>query len=253
MSGLPVLRVVGLGPGDVSLMTPAAGAALAQAALVVGYKRYIELIPAQSLVGKRVVSTGMTAEVERCREAISAALAGEDVALVCSGDPGVYGMAGLVLELVDTHGLWDRLEVEIVPGVPAVTAAAALLGAPLMHDFAVISLSDLLTPWELIEKRISAAAEADFVLAIYNPRSRKRDWQLPRALDLVRAHRSGATPLGVVRQAYRPEQSVFCATLKTVDLAGVDMFSLLVIGNSQTRLAGGRMITPRGYHDKYEL
>lgn len=253
MSGLPLLRVVGLGPGDVSLLTPAARAALAQAELVVGYKRYIELIPAEALEGKRVLSTGMTAEIERCREAIAEALAGANVALVCSGDPGVYGMAGLVLELVDAQGLWDRLEVEIVPGVPAVTAAAALLGAPLMHDFAVISLSDLLTPWELIEKRVSAAAEADFVLVLYNPRSKKRDWQLARALELTRAHRSADTPVGLVRQAYRPEQSVLCATMESVDLSAADMFSLLVVGNSQTRLAGGRMITPRGYRDKYGL
>jgi len=253
MQSLPVLRVVGLGPGDVSQMTPAAAAALEAAEVVVGYKRYIELIPAAALAGKRVVSTGMTAEIERCREAIAAALTGARVALVSSGDPGVYGMAGLVLELVESQGLWDRLEVEIVPGVPALAAAAALLGAPLMHDFAVISLSDLMTPWDLIEKRLSAAGEADFVVAIYNPRSKKRDWQLTRAVEILLQSKAASTPVGIVRQAYRPEQAITRTTLGALDVSAVDMFSLLVVGNSQTRLAGGKMFTPRGYKDKYGI
>lgn len=248
-----MLRVIGLGPGDASLLAPAAAAALDAAAAIVGYKRYVELIPASFLVGKRVVSTGMTAEIERCREAIALALSGVSTVLVSSGDPGIYGMAGLVLELMESAALWERLELEIVPGIPALAAAAALLGAPLMHDFAVVSLSDLLTPWELIERRLAAATAADFVLALYNPRSKKRDWQLRRALDILLEHKSPATPVGIVRQAYREGQAVAVATLGSLEVAAVDMLSIVIVGNAQTRCAGGKMFTPRGYKDKYEV
>ncbi|MGE4298270.1 MAG: precorrin-3B C(17)-methyltransferase [Desulfovibrionaceae bacterium] len=246
-----MLRVVGIGPGDAALLTPQARAALEDARVVVGYRLYLDCLPPDLLAGKEVISTGMMGEMERCRAAIDAATAGRSTAVVSSGDAGVYGMAGLVLELLDERDATRALDVEVVAGVPALAAGAALLGAPLMHDFAVISLSDLLTPWEVIEKRIDAAAGADFALAIYNPRSRRRDWQLPRALELVRRHRAPHTPVGVVRQAFRPEQATRVCTLDVFDPATVDMLSIVFIGNSATRIMAGRMVTPRGYLAKY--
>jgi precorrin-3B C17-methyltransferase len=200
-----------------------------------------------------VLSTGMTGEVERCNAAIDLALEGVKTVVVSSGDAGVYAMAGLVLELMEARGLLKSLDLEVVPGIPALCAAAALLGAPLMHDFAVVSLSDLLTPWETIEKRLSAAAGADFVVVLYNPRSGKRKDQLSKALAVLAAHRPGATPVGLVKRAYRPGQEVRTTTLADFDPETVDMQSILVIGNAATRMAGGRMLTPRGYAGKYGL
>ncbi|WCB46561.1 precorrin-3B C(17)-methyltransferase [Nitratidesulfovibrio vulgaris] len=245
------LAVVGLGPGDASLLTPQALAALEAADVVVGYTLYVRLIPEEVLQGKTVLSTGMMAEMQRCEAAIDSALAGRPTAVVCSGDPGIYAMAGLVFELLEERGLAETLPVTVVPGIPAVCGAAALLGAPLMHDFACVSLSDLLTPWEVIERRAGKALEADFVLVLYNPRSKRRDWQLGAVMDRAKAILPPATPVGVVRDAYRPGQAVFCRTLSTFDPAEVDMLSIVVIGNSATRLVGGRMVTPRGYMEKY--
>lgn len=185
--------------------------------------------------------------MERCRKAIDLAQSGMATCLVSSGDAGIYGMAGLCLEILEQGGLLDALDCEIVPGIPALAAAAALLGAPLMHDFAVISLSDLLTPWEKIAQRLDLAAQADFVLAIYNPRSRGRDRHLAQALNIVSRHKAATTPVGLVRNAFRNGQDVFVCTLDVVPLERVDMLSILFIGNSQTRLAGNRMLTPRGY------
>lgn len=246
-----ILEVVGLGPGDASLLTPQCRAALAAADLVVGYRLYLDLVPPELLAGKELLATGMTREMERAGAALDAARAGRRVAVVSSGDAGVYGMAGLVLELAAKRGLLGELDIRVLPGVPALAAAAALLGAPLTHDFACVSLSDLMTPWETIERRLDAAAGADFVLVIYNPRSRRRDWQLPRALEIVGRHRGPATPAGLVRNAFRPGQAVRVAALAELDPADADMLSILVVGNSSTRLAAGRMITPRGYLDKY--
>lgn len=251
------ITVVGLGPGDASLLAPLARAALVRAGAIVGYKAYIELVEPEILAGRQVLSTGMTGEVERCNAALDLALSGVETAVVSSGDPGVYAMAGLVLELVEARGLLGGLEVEVVPGIPALSAAAALLGAPLMHDFAVVSLSDLLTPWELIEQRVSAAAGADFVLVLYNPRSGKRKDHLPRALSLISAHRPGTTPAGLVKRAFRPGQEVVATTLAELDPEAVDMQSILIVGNASTRLVPGtkglRMLTPRGYAGKYGL
>ena len=251
------ITVVGLGPGDAALLAPLARAALVRASAIVGYKAYVELVEPELLAERQVLSTGMTGEVERCGKAVDLALAGVETAVVCSGDPGVYAMAGLVLELVEARGLAQEVEVEVVPGIPAVCAAAALLGAPLMHDFAVISLSDLLTPWEVIARRVEAAAGADFVLAVYNPRSGKRQSHLPRALELIARHREPQTPVGLVKSAYRPQQQVLITTLAELDPEAVDMQSILVIGNSSTRLvpakSGKRMLTPRGYAEKYAL
>ena len=247
------LTVVGLGPGDWRLMAPLAAEALVGAAVVAGYSTYLKLVPAELLSGKRIISTGMTGEVERCMKAVEAALSGEDTVVVSGGDAGVYGMAGLVLELLEARNLLDALDFQVLPGIPALAGAAALLGAPLTHDFACVSLSDLLTPWERIEKRIHAAAEADFVLVIYNPRSHKREGLLGRALAIIGEFRSPATPVGIVRQAWREGQTVDIRTLDTVDPTAVDMLTVVVAGNSQTRFAGGWMLTPRGYSGKYGL
>lgn len=241
------LFVVGLGPGDCALLSPQAAACLSMAATIVGYPLYVDLVPPHCLKGKTVLTTGMRREVDRCNAAIDAALGGSCTAVVCSGDSGIYGMSGLVLELLEQRGLLACIDLEIIPGIPAVCAAAALLGAPLMHDFACVSLSDLLTPWPTITKRLHAAFSGDFVLALYNPRSRGRDWQLSHALEIARTYCQPCTPVGLVRKAYRPEQSVEVCTLEHFCPDAVDMLSLLVIGNSSTRQVGKHMLTPRGY------
>jgi len=251
------ITVVGLGPGDAALLPPLAKAALLRAQAIVGYKGYIELVEPEVLAGRQVLSTGMTGEVERCNAAIDLACSGVETVVVSSGDAGVYAMAGLVLELVEARNLARELEVEVVPGIPALCAAAALLGAPLMHDFAVISLSDLLTPWEVIERRVVAAAGADFVIVLYNPRSTRRKDHLPKALAAIAAHRSGGTPVGLVKRAFRPGQEVIATSLGGLEPEDVDMQSILVVGNSATRFvaaaSGPRMLTPRGYAGKYGL
>ncbi|WP_018124515.1 precorrin-3B C(17)-methyltransferase [Desulfovibrio oxyclinae] len=247
-----MLVVVSLGPGDESLMAPAARQALEGADAVVGYRGYIELVSGDLLEGKEVVATGMRGEVERVTSAVELAASGRNVALVCSGDAGIYAMAGLALEILESRGLLASVPFRVIPGIAAFNAAAALLGAPLMHDFASVSLSDLLTPWEAIERRIEAAASADFVLALYNPRSRKRREQLPRALEIVARHRLGSTPVGIVSRAARPGEKVTVTELAAVDPEAVDMQTVVLIGNSATRRTGEYMLTPRGYHDKYE-
>lgn len=241
------LYIVGLGPGDTSLLPPLAVQALHKAETLVGYGLYVDMVPKEIVQGKRVIVTGMRQEKERCHAAIDAACAGSPTVVVCSGDAGIYGMSGLVIELMEQRGCLDTLPLEVIPGIPAVCAAAALLGAPLMHDFACVSLSDLLTPWETIVKRLTAALSADFVLALYNPRSRGRQHQLAEALLLARTVRSSHTPVGVVRQAFRPGQSVYVCTLADCDPDKVDMLSLMIIGNTSTRQTGAYMLTPRGY------
>ncbi|WP_272701072.1 precorrin-3B C(17)-methyltransferase [Desulfovibrio sp. Fe33] len=248
-----MLKAVSLGPGDESLLTPAARAAIAEADVVAGYKAYIELVPEELLQGKTVVSTGMMGEVDRARQAVEHARAGRKTVMVCSGDAGIYAMAGLLMEVLESEGLIGTVPFEVVPGVAAFNAAAALLGAPLMHDFASISLSDLLTPWERIQQRLQAAASADFVIAIYNPRSKKRSGHLQEALEIIGQFRRPGTPVGIVRKAYRPGQRVEAVRLDAVDVEQVDMQTVLIVGNSATRLVGGRMLTPRGYHSKYAL
>jgi precorrin-3B C17-methyltransferase len=245
--------VVSLGPGDPCLLCPQSRAALESATAGAGYSTYLDLLEPELLAGKAVVETGMTGEVERVQRAVDLALAGERVAVVSSGDAGIYAMAGLVLEVLEERGLLEDLPCEVLPGVPALAAAAALLGAPLTHDFACVSLSDLLTPWEVIARRLDAAASADFVLVLYNPRSKKRSGHLAKALEIIAAHRGPSTPAGVVSRAFRPGQIVTAATLGELDPGAVDMQSLVLVGNSATRLAGGRMLTPRGYAGKYDL
>ena len=239
------LYVVGIGPGGLNHLTPAASAAIAAADVVVGYKPYLDMI-APLLAGKELVSSGMMREVERCRAALEQAQAGRTTALVSSGDAGIYGMAGLALELAAS--LAAAPEIEVVPGISAVQAAAAVLGAPLMHDFAVISLSDLLTPWEVIVRRLQAAARADFVVALYNPKSKGRVTQIAEAQRILRASRPGSTPVGIVRNALRAGQEQTVTTLDAMLDHDIDMFSLVLIGNSATFVdQQGRMVTPRGY------
>ncbi len=246
--------VVGFGPGDVRTMTGAAREALAQCDTAVGYTTYIRLVRGL-LDGKEIVQTGMRQEVARARDAVARARAGRQVAVVSSGDAGIYGMAGLVYEVLLAEG-WqpgDNPEVEVVPGVPALVAAAALLGAPLMHDFAAISLSDLLTPWETIARRLDAAAAADFVIALYNPRSARRTEPFAEARAILGRHRSPDTPVGVVHSAYREQQRVKVTTLAELDAEELGMLTILIVGNSQTRAVDDRMVTPRGYGEKYQL
>ena len=245
--------MIGLGPGANELLAPLAGQALAHAACVVGYGRYLSLIPDELLVGKEIFSAGMKRETERAEKAIESALAGAHTVVVSGGDPGVYGMASLVLEMLEKRGLLDTIELEIVPGIPALTAGAAILGAPVGHDFAVISLSDLLTPWETIEKRLDLASRADFVIVLYNPRSKNRPGLLAQALTTILKSRSPDTVLGAVRQAYRKGCRSEVTTLGEYDPANADMLTIIYIGNSNTRALGDRMLTPRGYAAKYDI
>lgn len=218
---------------------------------MVGYGPYLDLVDPGLLAKKTVFSSPMKKELERTAKAVGLALAGQDTVVVSSGDSGVYGMAGLLLEYLERHALLDTVFLEVVPGIPALAAAAARLGAPLMHDFAAVSLSDLLTPLELILRRIRAAAGADFVLVLYNPRSRRRASHLDDVLDIIREHRAPTTPIGFVRNAYRPEETVRVSTLSDCDPTWADMLTTIVIGNSTTRRAGQNMLTPRGYFEKY--
>jgi len=243
--------VVGLGPGHQDHLTPAARRALTAAEVIVGYKKYIRLVDPCILAGKEVLSTGMQKEMERCKTALAMALGGKETVLVSSGDPGIYAMAGLVFEIMELQGLFDRLEVDIIPGLPALSAAAALLGAPLMHDFAVVSLSDLMTPWKHIRKRILAALESDFVLVIYNPRSGKRIWQLKEVLTLITKYRGTGVPVGIVRNAARDAQEVRVVQAGDMDETAIDMLTIVIVGNSRTRIMGKKMVTPRGYMKKY--
>ncbi|QNB48300.1 precorrin-3B C(17)-methyltransferase [Thermanaerosceptrum fracticalcis] len=236
--------MIGTGPGDLAHLTPHAKKALEESEVVVGYNYYLTLLK-PLLENKKILGSGMKREIERGHMALKEANTGKTVAVISSGDPGVYGMAGVIWELIKTTG--SSLEVEVVPGVTAATAAAALLGAPLMHDFAVISLSDLLTPWETIKKRIEAAAVADFVTVIYNPKSIKRTHQIEFLRETFLKHRDPHTPVGIVKNAYRPEQEIILANLHNFTQQNIDMFSIVVIGNAQTYQFNDKLITPRGY------
>lgn len=227
-------------------MTPKAAAAIDEAEVIVGYNTYIALIR-DRIAGKPVVGNGMRQEVERCQKAVDLAAEGKSVAVISSGDPGVYGMAGLVLELVQKLPEEKRPACEIIPGLTAANTSAAALGAPLMHDYAVISLSDLMTPWEQIKKRARLAAEGDFVIAIYNPKSRGRADYLNQIRDIVLEFRRPETPVGIVRKAGRPGMNWTVSTLEKLPEEDVDMQSTVIIGNSNTYVSGGFMITPRGY------
>ncbi|GGW72825.1 precorrin-3B C(17)-methyltransferase [Streptomyces griseoloalbus] len=236
------LAVVGLGPGARDLLTPRAKAELRRASVLVGLDQYVDQIRDLLRPGTRVLESGLGAEEERARTAVAEARRGRAVALIGSGDAGVYAMASPALAEAS-----DDIDVVGVPGVTAALAAGAILGAPLGHDHVSISLSDLHTPWEVIERRVRAAAEADIVVTFYNPRSRGRDWQLPKALAILAEHREPTTPVGVVRNASRADESSRLTTLAALDPATVDMMTVVTVGNTATREIAGRMVTPRGY------
>ncbi len=244
------MAVVGTGPGSIDHITPQAVKAITAADIVVGYKTYLDLIP-ELLEGKEVLSSQMMQEVDRCRKAVELADNGKKVALICGGDPGIYAMAGLIYEVVMENA--PKVAVQIIPGLAALNSCAARLGAPLMHDFAAISLSDLLTPMALIEKRLEAAAAADFVMVIYNPKSKKRTSQLLKAQEIALKYRKPQTPVGIVTAATRDHETIQLTTLAELDRAEVGMQSTVIIGNSTTFTWQGVMITPRGYHNKYKI
>ena len=238
------VTVVGLGPGAGRDLTGRAREALERADLIVGYTAYIALIR-EEFPEKEMMSTGMRREVDRCRAAVEAAVSGRDVAMVCSGDSGIYGMAGLIYEVAQEY---PPIEIEVVPGITAACGGAAVLGAPLTHDFAVVSLSDLLTPWDKIALRLECAAKGDFVLCLYNPASHSRPDHLKRACDiLMAAGKSPETICGYVQNIGREGERGTITTLGALRDTQVDMFTTVFIGSSQTKLLGGKMVTPRGY------
>lgn len=250
------ITIVGIGPGDENSITPEALRALQQCNVIVGYKYYFQFINHLISANTQLVDTGMKQERARAEMAFDLAEEGRDVAIISSGDAGIYGMAPLIWEM-RKHRPDCNIQIEVIPGISAFQKAAALLGAPMGHDFCVISLSDLLTPWNLIEKRIFAAAEADFVTAVYNPKSKGRYWQLHRLKEIFLKSRNADTPVGYVRQAGREEQNITVTTLAKFDPEDVDMFTVVIIGNSRTFNFNNHIITPRGYfanndseHDK---
>lgn len=243
--------VVGLGPGELAHLTPAARQAIETADVISGYKTYLRLIEGLAPDVPRQGS-GMRQEVSRVNQVVDLALEGRRVALISSGDSGVYGMAGLVYEVLRERQV-DDVPVEVIPGISALNAAAALLGAPLMTDFAAISLSDQLTPRAEIMRRVELAARADFILGLYNPKGKKRVEPFELTCDILARHRSPETPVGLVRAAYRAGQEVEIITLAELPTARVDMVTIIIVGNSRTGVYNGKMVTPRGYADKYEL
>jgi precorrin-3B C17-methyltransferase len=245
------LTVAGLGPGAIDLMAPRARTALEQAEIVVGYRTYLDLVRGCINPNSEVISSSMMQEIDRCRKALELAAAGKRVVLVCGGDPGIYAMAGLVFELAKSMD--SQVPIDIIPGIAALNSCAAILGAPLMHDFAAISLSDLMTPWEVIERRLEAVAPADFVVVIYNPKSKKRTDQIVRAREILLEHRSADTPVGIVSGATREHETVRLTTLGTMLDEAIGMQTTVIIGNSQTFVWREKMITPRGYSKKYGL
>lgn len=246
------LTIVGIGPGAHDHTTPAALSAIAAAEVVVGYTTYIRLVQ-DLIVGKEVVRTGMTEEIGRARIAVERAQAGANVVIISSGDAGVYGMAGLVFQVLHEIG-WKRgasPELRLIPGITALNACASLIGAPLGHDFCAISLSDLLTPWPIIERRIQAAAESDFVIGLYNPASGRRTRQIVRAHELIREHRAGTTPVALVKSAYRRRETRVLTDLDHCLDYEIGMLTTVIVGSSQTFVFEGHMVTPRGYSNKY--
>ena len=264
------LFLVGMGPGDLPGLTQRAREALEGAEVVIGYSTYVKLLEEMGLLaGKEVVRKGMTEELDRAEEALERALSGQRVALVSGGDPGIYGMAAPVLELMEERGL-KRVDggvglpgrfageegevfLAVIPGVTAANAVASLLGSPLAHDTCLISLSDLLTPWPLIERRLHAAGQGDFVVVLYNPQSKRRDWQLRKSAEILLEYRRKETPAALVKSASRKRQEVALTTLEGLREAEAGMLTTVVIGNRQSRVYEGAFLTPRGYALKYDL
>lgn len=248
------IMLVGLGPGAVEHMTGRARAAIAEADTIIGYVTYVRLV-ADLIDGKEVIKKSMTEELDRAIEALDRAKQGKKVALISSGDAGVYGMAGPTFEVLFQAG-WtpdSEIEVEIVPGASALNTCAALVGAPLTHDFCAISLSDLLTPWPTIARRLDAVAYADFVVALYNPKSGRRTRQIQEAQRIFLRHRDPKTPVAIVKSAFRPKQRLEFTTLEKMAEADIGMLSTVLIGNSNTFIRDGLMVTPRGYANKYDV
>lgn len=239
-----MLYIVGLGPGSKYLMTQEALDVIKKVHTVVGYVTYIHLIQ-NMLEGKELVVTGMRGEIERSKKALEIAATGEDVAIISSGDAGIYGMAGLILEMASK--MEQHVDVRVIPGVTASVAAAAALGAPLMNDFCHISLSDLMTPWKVIESRIDAAAKADFVICLYNPRSKGRPNNLRQALNIILKYKSKETVVGIGKDIARNHELEEITTIDDLDETKVNMTTIVIVGNKNTYVADGRMITPRGY------
>ncbi|MBR1449624.1 MAG: precorrin-3B C(17)-methyltransferase [Prevotella sp.] len=247
--------IAGLGPGSPEDMTPAVREAVKEADVVVGYKYYFQFVEPYLKPSCECIDTGMKRERDRAEQAFRMAETGKTVVVISSGDAGIYGMAPLLYEMEKERaarsvgvGITDAISIEVLPGISAFQKAASLLGAPIGHDLCIISLSDLMTPWQVIERRIRAAATADFVTAVYNPKSHGRYWQLYRLQELFLQERSADTPVGYVRQAGRPEQEVKLTTLGDLDPEDIDMFTVLIIGNSQSYVSDGHFITPRGYY-----
>lgn len=266
---IPKLYIVGTGPGNIEHITPYARDAIRKSDVIVGYGTYLDLI--QELIrDKKVVSTGMTQEIDRCKKAVEIALSGKTVSVISGGDPGIYAMAGLVFEILRaeeqksrksadkqiteelSHFRISALDIEVIPGISALNACAARLGAPLMHDFAVISLSDRLTPWELIEERLEAAAMSDFVIVLYNPKSTGRQGHIKRAREILLKYREPKTPVGMVRGAMREKEGIIITDLGDMLNYEIDMQTTVIIGNSRTYVWNNRMITPRGYEKKMD-
>ncbi|GKT02954.1 precorrin-3B C(17)-methyltransferase [Furfurilactobacillus sp. WILCCON 0119] len=239
-----MLYIVGLGPGDKRVMTTEAIQIIEHCPIIVGYATYMRLVK-DMLADKQIVSTGMRGEVERCEKAIELAADGTDVALISSGDAGIYGMAGLIMEMLASQK--RQLDVKVIPGVTASIAAAAALGAPLMNDFCHISLSDLMTPWSVITQRVDAAASADFVICLYNPRSKGRPDNLRQALDIVLKYKSADTIVGYGKDVARPKEIEHITTIGELDEEDINMTTIVIIGNKNTFVDQGRMVTPRGY------
>ena len=250
------LYIVGIGPGHPDLMTVAAQQAILKSDYIIGNTTYLSQIE-PLLPGKKVITSSMGEEIARARHALELASGGNTVSIISGGDAGVYGMAGIVLEIAEKDGADADADastrIQVIPGVTAANAAASIIGSPITSDFASISLSDLLTPWEDIEKRIAAAAASDFVIVLYNPKSRNRNTNFARCIGIVRRHKSGSVPVGLVKNAYRDGERAVVTTLEcALDYDDfVDMHTTVIIGNSESRIWGERIITPRGYHRKY--
>ena len=236
--------MVGIGPGNMENMSIRAVEVIKSSDCIIGYKTYINLIK-ELVEGKEVISSGMRSEIERATLALEKAEAGKVVSVISSGDSGVFGMAGLVLEVAQNSK--QKIPVEIVPGIPSENAAAALLGAPLMHDHVTISLSDLLTPWDVIEKRVELAAEGDFVVVLYNPKSSERKWQIEKTIEIMLSKKSSDTPVGIVKSAMRKKQNIIITNLGEALEHPIDMTTILIIGNSTTFVYDNYMVTKRGY------
>ena len=240
------IYVVGIGPGKKPDMTYRAYKAMENSDVIIGYKTYINLIK-EYFENKELINSPMKKEVDRCQDALNIAMEGKTVSLISSGDAGVYGMAGIMLEIVD-----DSIEVEIISGVTATNAAGSVVGAPIMHDYVTISLSDLLTDWELIKKRLDLAAQGDFVVSLYNPKSRGRTTQIEEARDIMLKHKSKSTVVAIAKNIGRDDEEYVLTTLEQMLNYDIDMSTIVIIGNSNTFIKNGKMITPRGYKCKYD-